>query len=60
MEPVTLTIPDACKAIGLSRSSVYELIGEGKLKKVTIAGRSLVTVASIKSLVNAPTVQAVQ
>lgn len=51
MEPVAVTIPEACRALSLSRSSVYELIAAGNLEAVKIAGRRLVKVESIKRLV---------
>ncbi len=33
MEPILTSIPDAGKTIGLGRSSVYELIKDGKIQK---------------------------
>lgn len=51
MEPVTLTINDACKAIGLGRSKLYELIADKQLETVKLGGRTLVKVSSIKALV---------
>jgi predicted site-specific integrase-resolvase len=35
-------IPDYCEAVGISRSSVYELIKNGKLQSVLIAGRRII------------------
>lgn len=50
MEPLGLSIPDTGKALGgSSRNTIYRLINRGKLKKVKIGARSLVTVESIKA-----------
>jgi excisionase family DNA binding protein len=44
-------INDASRAIGLGRSTLYKLINEGKLKSVTIAGRTLIPRAEIERLI---------
>ncbi len=48
----TCTIPEACHAIGLGRTKLYELIGRGKLRTMTIGRRRLVDVPSLLNLVN--------
>ncbi|MCK8457040.1 helix-turn-helix domain-containing protein [Sphingomonas faeni] len=53
MEPVTVSIADACKATGLGRNSIYNLINGGTLSTVKIGRRQLVHVESIKKLVGA-------
>lgn len=50
MDALLCGIPDAAKALGLGRSKIYELIGEGRLETVTIGRRRLVRVASVKAL----------
>lgn len=57
MEPVGLSIPATGRALGgeekpLSRATIYRLIAQHKLKAVKIGGRTLVTVASIRALVD--------
>jgi len=47
---ITLRIDDACRVAGLGRTSLYKLIGEGRLKSVTIGGRRLVVAASLREL----------
>jgi hypothetical protein len=44
-------IPDAAYALGIGVTSIYELVKEGKLKKVVISGRSGITAESIDALV---------
>jgi excisionase family DNA binding protein len=50
-EPQAYRFEDAARVLGIGRTSVYELVAEGKLKKVTIAGRSLITAESIRQLI---------
>ncbi len=51
MEKLLATISEAGQACGLGRSSIYELIRDGKLKSVKSGKRRLVVVESIKSYV---------
>ena len=52
-ERITCTVPEACQAIGLGRSKLYELIAEGQLRTTTIGRRRLVLVNSLLTLVSA-------
>ena len=49
-KPVSVTIDDTCRLIGLGRTKIYELIGQGKLRTKTIGRRRLVMYASIEAL----------
>ena len=40
--PVTYNIKDLCRAMGFGRSKTYEMIKDGKIKAVKIAGRTLI------------------
>ena len=51
MEPLTITVNDACKALGLGRTKIYELIGKGRLRTVKIGRRTLISTESIYALV---------
>lgn len=51
--PITVSIPDAGRMIGLSRSRIYELLGEGRLESRKIGRRRLVVVRSLEKLVEA-------
>lgn len=47
--PVLVNIEDACLILGrISRASVYRLIENGRLESVKIAGRRLITLASMR------------
>ncbi len=50
-QPVSTTIADACRITGLGKSTIYELIREGKLKAVAVGRRRLVLFTSIMALV---------
>lgn len=52
MDQVTVSVADAAKSLSLSRSKIYELIHSGDLSIVKIGRRTLVSVASIHSLVS--------
>jgi excisionase family DNA binding protein len=43
-------IDDACQIIGLSRASIYKLMGEGKLRSVKVAGRRLIPAEALRAL----------
>ena len=53
MDPITVTIPGAKKALGLGTTKIYELIGEGRLATIKIGRRTLVKTESIRQLVEA-------
>jgi hypothetical protein len=52
IEPLCLTINDTARALGICRSSVDALSASGKIKIIRIAGRSLVSFASLKAMVD--------
>jgi len=52
MDPVTVTVDGAKRALGLGHTKIYELIGEGRLKTVKIGRRTLVKTDSIRALVD--------
>jgi excisionase family DNA binding protein len=49
-ERLAVPVDDACTITGLSHSSIYELIRDGRLKSVTIGRRRLVLMRSIEAL----------
>ncbi len=53
MDPLTITINDARKAIGVGRTTIYSLIANGQIETVKIGRRRLVRVESIRQLVAA-------
>jgi excisionase family DNA binding protein len=47
MQRPTCTIKEACKAAGLGRTKLYELIEHGALKTSTVGRRRLVHIPSL-------------
>ena len=50
MQRPTCTIAEACDAVGLGRTKLYELIGGGEIDTMTIGRRRLVRVPSLLKL----------
>ncbi len=50
MSPITLSIADAAALIGVSRSTIYKLINTQRLKAIKIGTRTLITMASVETL----------
>lgn len=46
------SIKDACAALGLSRSTLYNLIDAGELRALKVAGRRLIPTASIEAMLS--------
>ena len=53
MEPLTVGIDETKRLTGLSRPTIYRLIGRGQLDARKIGTRRLITVESIRALVGA-------
>ena len=51
LEPLTVRIPVAVKLTGIGRSKLYELIKTGEVETVKIGASTLVSVASLRRLV---------
>lgn len=43
-------VDEACYALGIGRTSLYELVKDGELKLIKIAGRTLVPISEIERL----------
>lgn len=52
MEPVTISVADATKALGLGQTKIWQLIGAGRLQTVKIGRRTLIKTDSIRALVD--------
>jgi len=42
------SIPDTCKALSLGKTTVYMLIGQGKLRARAVGGRTIVEAQSVR------------
>jgi excisionase family DNA binding protein len=45
-------IHEACVALGISRSTLYKLVAEGKLRLIHLGGRSLIPATEIDRLIS--------
>ena len=52
-EPLAVSIPDACRIIGLGRSSVYREIQAGKLVALKAGNRTILPVAGLRAWIEA-------
>jgi excisionase family DNA binding protein len=50
-QALAYSIPDAARVCGLGRTTVYKLVSEGRLELRKVGTRSLITAASLRSLV---------
>jgi excisionase family DNA binding protein len=51
LDPKLISIKETCIVLGVGRSTVYELIGQGALRSVKIGRRSLVPVEELTAYV---------
>jgi excisionase family DNA binding protein len=49
-KPVWLPVSTACFVIGIGRTKLYELLGNGTLKSITVGKRRLISLRSIEEL----------
>ena len=52
MDQLAYSINDTAKALSLGRTSVYALIGDGRLEAFKLGRRTLVKADSIRRLIN--------
>jgi excisionase family DNA binding protein len=46
-----MSVDDACRYIGLKRTKMYQMIKQGQVRAIKLGRRTLVTTASLDSLV---------
>lgn len=51
IEPIVMRVPEACRYLGIGRSTLYVLIGEGEIEIIKLGSSTLVLTASLRSLV---------
>ena len=53
MEPLAVSINEAAKVLGLGRTSIYAMMGDGRLEFFKLGRRTLIKTVSIRRLVDA-------
>jgi excisionase family DNA binding protein len=51
MERLTLRVGEICEALGIGRTTVYKLIGQGDLETLKIGRRTFITKRSAQALI---------
>jgi excisionase family DNA binding protein len=52
MDPLAISINETAKVLGLGRTSIYAMIGDGRLETFKLGRRTLVKTASIRRIVD--------
>jgi DNA binding domain, excisionase family len=50
MPPICVTVPEACRLLGVSRSTVWSLIGSGRIRVARVGRRTLPLYRSLEAL----------
>lgn len=51
IDPISMRVPDACRYVGIGRSTLYVLIAKGEVEIVKLGSSTLVLTASLRRLV---------
>ncbi|KWV95652.1 MULTISPECIES: helix-turn-helix domain-containing protein [unclassified Erythrobacter] len=51
IEPIAMRVPEACRYLGIGRSTLYVLIARGEIEIVKLGSSTLVLTKSLKGLV---------
>lgn len=51
IEPIAMRVPEACRYLGIGRSTLYVLIGEGEIEYIKLGSSTLVLTESLRELV---------
>lgn len=51
IEPIAMRVPEACHFVGVSRSTLYVLIGRGEVEIIKLGSSTLVLTESLRQLV---------
>ena len=50
-EPISYSVADACRVIGIKKTKLYALLKDGQLEARRIGGRTLIPAASLRRLI---------
>lgn len=52
MNPLMVSIPEACRISGIGRSALYERISSGELRSAKVGARRLIHIADLRDFVD--------
>lgn len=52
VQKLAYSIREACQASSLGRTTIYSLIGQGRLQAVRVGGRTVIPADSLTALIN--------
>ncbi len=53
LDPIAIRVPDACRYVGIGRSTLYVLISKGEVEVIKLGSSTLVLTASLRRLIDA-------
>jgi excisionase family DNA binding protein len=54
LEQLAISVKEAAKSLGLGRTSIYGMIGDGRLEAFKLGRRTLIRMTSIRRVVETP------
>ena len=51
IEPIAMRVPEACRYLGIGRSTLYVLIAKGQVEIIKLGSATLVLTSSLRALV---------
>lgn len=51
IEPIAMRVPEACRYLGIGRSTLYVLISDGEIEFIKLGSSTLVLTESLRALV---------
>lgn len=53
MNPMSYSVRDVAELLGIGKTTIYKLIGEGQLTRIKIGARTLIPAADVRALMAA-------
>lgn len=54
VEPLLVTVTDACAILGIGITTLYDLMNEGKLERIKIGRSTRIKMSSIRAFIGEP------
>ncbi|WP_242107210.1 helix-turn-helix domain-containing protein [Luteimonas aquatica] len=50
--PLAHTVPEACRRLGISRTTIYQLIANGEIRSFKVGARTLIPEESLRTFIS--------